>query len=248
MVWSYDRAGAEFSDRTARPRSPANMTEEPQLLAVAAGFDQPFLLIGHSFGTFGGLPALDYARRYPTDVLGLVLVDSMHPEQFERFASEGVEVSSDPHMVLGRTPSAASVYALPPDLYHLALQLAQADKTRVFIFREMQAIVDNAHALRDAGYPSRPARLRTTTANGTCPFQMAEWSNPGARSNANLPPDSARRHRSSLMTAVTRSRSTRCNRWSRRSTRWGGDGKERKLVQSTATCFHGFASGAEDWE
>ena len=155
-VCSYDRAGAGFSERTERPRSLANMTEELHLLAAAAGFDHPFLLVGHSFG---GLLAMDYARRYPADILGLVLVDSMHPDQFERFANAGVEIATDPHMVLGRTPPAASIYGLPPDLHRLALQLAQADKTRVFIFREMQAIVDNAHALRDEGFPSRPARL-----------------------------------------------------------------------------------------
>jgi pimeloyl-ACP methyl ester carboxylesterase len=155
-VCAYDRAGAGFSERTERPRSLANMTEELHLLVAAAALDRPFLLVGHSFG---GLLAMDYARRYPDDVLGLVLVDTMHPDQFERFAGAGVEVSTDAHMVLGRTPSAASLYGLPPDLHRLAMQLAQSEKTRVFIFREMQAIVANAHALRDAGYPSRPARL-----------------------------------------------------------------------------------------
>jgi pimeloyl-ACP methyl ester carboxylesterase len=155
-VCAYDRAGAGFSERTERPRNLDNMTEELHWLVAAAELDRPFLLVGHSFG---GLLAMDYARRYPADVSGLVLVDSMHPDQFERFARAGVEVPTDPHMVLGRTPSAASVYGLPPDLHRLALQLAQADKNRVFIFREMRAIVENAHALRDAGYPSLPVRL-----------------------------------------------------------------------------------------
>ena len=155
-VCAYDRAGAGFSERTQRDRTLTNMTEELHLLAAAASFERPFILVGHSFG---GLVAMDYARRYPADIMGLVLVNSMHPEQFERFEKAGVEISTDPHLVLGRTPAAASLYGLPANLHPLALQLAQQDKARVFIFREMQAILDNANALRTSGYPSRPARV-----------------------------------------------------------------------------------------
>ena len=41
------------------------------------------MLAGHSLG---GLFALTYAQRYPTQVGGIVLLDSMHPHQQNAFA------------------------------------------------------------------------------------------------------------------------------------------------------------------
>ncbi len=37
------------------------------------------MLAGHSAG---GIYVLNYARLYPTEVAGVVLLDSMHPEQY----------------------------------------------------------------------------------------------------------------------------------------------------------------------
>src|SRR5262249_28732560 len=43
---------------------------------------RPYFLVGHSFG---GLLMRLFAHRYATDVGGLVLVDSMHEDQFDIF-------------------------------------------------------------------------------------------------------------------------------------------------------------------
>ena len=45
------------------------------------GMPPPYVLVGHSLG---GLYSMYYARAYPQEVAGLVLVDSSHPEQVER--------------------------------------------------------------------------------------------------------------------------------------------------------------------
>jgi pimeloyl-ACP methyl ester carboxylesterase len=58
------------------------MVEDLRLLLKAAGFQPPYLLVGHSFG---GLNMQLYARCFPSEVAGLVLVDSVHPDQIERF-------------------------------------------------------------------------------------------------------------------------------------------------------------------
>ena len=42
------------------------------------------MLAGHSAG---GIYALNFARLFPEDVAGVVLLDSMHPEQYERMPS-----------------------------------------------------------------------------------------------------------------------------------------------------------------
>lgn len=155
-VCSYDRAGAGFSRRTQRPRTAAIIAEELHELARVAEIPRPFVLLGHSFG---GLLAMTYARRYPADVAGLVLLDSMHPDQFERFAAAGVRIETDPHLVLGRTPASAAQYGLPDHLRRLALDLALADSARVFVVREMSLMQDSARALRDLGLPRLPARV-----------------------------------------------------------------------------------------
>jgi len=155
-VCSYDRAGAGFSARTARARSVANIAEELHELVRAGDVARPFMLVGHSFG---GLIGMAYARRYPSDLAGLVLLDSMHPEQFERFAEAGVRLETDPHLVLGRTPAFAATYGLPQELHRLALALALSDTARVFVVRELTLMLDNTRAVRDAGLPHLPSRV-----------------------------------------------------------------------------------------
>jgi pimeloyl-ACP methyl ester carboxylesterase len=156
-VCSYDRAGAGFSARTARPRDAATINDELHALVGAGGVARPFVLVGHSFG---GLLSLLYARRYPADVRALVLLDSMHPDQFARFAAAGVVLDQDPHMVIGRTPAAAAGYGQPDEaLRHEAIDLALADKARVFVFREMSEFPASSRELRGAGFPRLPSRV-----------------------------------------------------------------------------------------
>jgi len=57
-------------------------TEKVELLRkllLKRGLKPPYLLVGHSLG---GLYMQYYARKYPDEVLGLVLVDATHPDDF----------------------------------------------------------------------------------------------------------------------------------------------------------------------
>lgn len=53
--------------------------EDLRALLASRNIRPPYILIGHSSG---GLYMQLYARRYPAEVAGLVLVDPTHPEQF----------------------------------------------------------------------------------------------------------------------------------------------------------------------
>jgi pimeloyl-ACP methyl ester carboxylesterase len=78
---SYDRAGIGYSDPSPRPRTSKDFAEELHILLHNAGIPPPYLLVGHSMG---GFDVRLYASLYPSEVAGMVLVDSSHPEQQKR--------------------------------------------------------------------------------------------------------------------------------------------------------------------
>lgn len=77
-VVSFDRAGIGWSEKSPFSRSSYNIVEETRKLLKAAGLKGPFILVGHSFG---GLNARIYAKKYPKEVAGIILVDSSHEDQ-----------------------------------------------------------------------------------------------------------------------------------------------------------------------
>ena len=81
-VCSYDRAGLGYSDNSPRPRTSKVMAEELHTLLHNAGVDPPYILVGHSMG---GYNVRLFAGFYRSEVAGMVLVDSSHPEQEKRF-------------------------------------------------------------------------------------------------------------------------------------------------------------------
>jgi pimeloyl-ACP methyl ester carboxylesterase len=77
----YDRAGHGRSD--AEPATGADAARDLHVLLERAHVPGPYVLAGHSLG---GMFALSYAHRYPAEVGGIVLLDSMHPRQQNAFA------------------------------------------------------------------------------------------------------------------------------------------------------------------
>ncbi len=77
-VFAYNRAGTGSSTEASTPRDGNAITDELRRNLRDIGMAPPYVLVGHSLG---GLYMQLYARRYPQEVAGLVLVDSTHPEQ-----------------------------------------------------------------------------------------------------------------------------------------------------------------------
>jgi pimeloyl-ACP methyl ester carboxylesterase len=84
-VCSYDRAGMGYSEPSSRRRTSRVIAEELHALLQAAAIAPPYVLVGHSMG---GFDVRLYASLYPSDVVGMVLVDASHPDQQNRFPPE----------------------------------------------------------------------------------------------------------------------------------------------------------------
>lgn len=85
-VFAYNRPGYGSSDPAATPRAGAHIVDELRALLRSRGLMPPYVLVGHSLG---GLYMQLFARKYPDEVRGLVLVDATHPTQMEGAGSMG---------------------------------------------------------------------------------------------------------------------------------------------------------------
>jgi pimeloyl-ACP methyl ester carboxylesterase len=77
----YDRAGTGWSEPADLPRTAAEVTDELRDLLHAAGVPAPYVLAGHSLG---GAYARHFARRFPDEVAGLLLLDPFHEDMAAR--------------------------------------------------------------------------------------------------------------------------------------------------------------------
>ena len=89
-VCAYDRAGQGWSDDVDAPQDGEEIAEDLHTLLERAGETSPFVLVGHSAG---GVYSMIYADRYPDEVAGMVLLDSMTPYQFTALPDFGSEYS-----------------------------------------------------------------------------------------------------------------------------------------------------------
>jgi pimeloyl-ACP methyl ester carboxylesterase len=78
-TYSYDRAGLGWSTSTGRRCSLPQMAEELHQWIEELRLPRPYVLIGHSFG---GYIARVYARRFPDELAGIILVDPLTPEEW----------------------------------------------------------------------------------------------------------------------------------------------------------------------
>lgn len=77
-VCTYDRAGYGWSDPGPSPRTTEVAAAELHALIEQLELAAPVVLLGHSFGGFN---TRYFAARWPSEVAGLVWLDSSHPEE-----------------------------------------------------------------------------------------------------------------------------------------------------------------------
>jgi len=76
----YDRAGVGWSDPPLSPRTSASIVSDLHEALQRAGVLPPYVMAG---GSVGGEYVHIYTARYPSDVAGMVLIDSSTPDMHE---------------------------------------------------------------------------------------------------------------------------------------------------------------------
>ena len=87
---SYDRAGHGWSDPARERRTAEQIAQELHTLLDAAAVPGPYVLLGHSFG---GYVNRAFAHMYRNEVVGMVLVDSIHPAEWENPTPKQLRIS-----------------------------------------------------------------------------------------------------------------------------------------------------------
>ena len=77
IVFAYDRSDRQILKDNIMT---SDMVEHLRALLKERGVKPPYILVGHSLG---GLNVQYFAKKYPQEVAGVVLVDSTHPDDFE---------------------------------------------------------------------------------------------------------------------------------------------------------------------
>lgn len=157
-VCSYDRAGYGWSDSASAPRTSLQLVQEMHELLIKAQIPPPYILVGHSFG---GINARLFASLYPEEVMGLVLVDPSHENQFN-LLPEGSKPSSDrlKEWILARTgilrweldfnDQPPFVRKFPEPIQRMRLAKLAAAKQAMAVADEMDALEESFKQMKEA--------------------------------------------------------------------------------------------------
>ncbi len=167
QVCSYDRAGMGYSESGPLPRDAAQMVKELHTLLERGNIPGPYVLVGHSLG---GLAVRVFAHEYPKEVVGVVLIDSMSPEQAKGpSAAAGSQTGPQP-----RTPSLPALLARiglvrlltgPSSGQDLELEARQAYSAFAVTPRAVQAWADEGR-----GIPASLAQADAVKSFGSLPL------------------------------------------------------------------------------
>jgi pimeloyl-ACP methyl ester carboxylesterase len=161
-VCSYDRAGYAWSDASGSKRTSYHLAEELHVLLHTEDIPGPYILVGHSFG---GCNALMFADMYPTEVLGVILVDSVHEDMLQDVSQppQGAfnKLINHPHFqwllsaigykrIKGPSKEIAYMFAPLPEKIR-SMYFAQMNKTGYTktVSREMESLHESLCQLRE---------------------------------------------------------------------------------------------------
>ena len=151
QVCTYDRAGYGWSQRSPYPRTARVMARELHHLLTNAGIPGPYLLAGHSFG---GYIIRYYAGEHSENVMGLVMIDASHPEQFNYFPKKPIDETRKPDHPRSFTVQIikpAYPVHYPEAIRHLAYMLMIRNRTVEVQLEEVKHFEESGRQLVEQG-------------------------------------------------------------------------------------------------
>ena len=156
---SYDRSGYGWSEMGIKPRTSKRIVNELTQLLKKAKKEPPYILVGHSFG---GLNMQLFARANPDNVIGLILIDSIHVEQYKRFEDAGIEIPTvnTTRFLLGSKDQVTR--GMPEEYKDIAYKLVRSDKALSSMFNELRNINISTEEIKNANeMPDIPVTVIT---------------------------------------------------------------------------------------
>ncbi|WP_020613300.1 alpha/beta fold hydrolase [Sediminispirochaeta bajacaliforniensis] len=123
----FDRLGYFWSDEGELPRTGERIALEVEALLAAQGDTGPYLIVGHGMG---GIYGRIFAGMNIEKIVGMVFLDPLHPQAFERMKEVGVKKTIPNERIrpliwlllkLGIKKESLKQYGIPNDLYRVAL-------------------------------------------------------------------------------------------------------------------------------
>lgn len=164
-VCTYDRAGTGWSDPGPLPRDARQFAKELHALLLGAGIPGPYVLVGHSMG---GLPVRVFTHEYPSDVAGVVLIESMSPAQFKQPPAGAASTPSHASTILPGLARLGLVRLLARPLGlipALPADVQNAYVARLVLPSSLQAVTDEGQ-----GMPESAIQARNVTTFGDIPL------------------------------------------------------------------------------
>jgi pimeloyl-ACP methyl ester carboxylesterase len=186
-VCAYDRAGMGWSDPNPGPMDATQISGELHILLQEASVGGPYVLVGHSLG---GLYSRVCAEHYPKEIVGMVVVDSSHPDQFERLGLESALTENRVAGVLGPPLARIGVFRLF-DLFSPSLGLPQLQREqRCSLYYTTPHLVATFEEL--GAIPKVIEQARETGTLGRIPLAVVSASDHGADALAGSKAEAAR--------------------------------------------------------
>lgn len=152
-VCTYDRAGMGWSETGPLPRDAAQFAKELHTLLQNAGIPGPYVMVGHSMG---GLTVRVFVHDYASEIAGVVLIDSMTPQQFTQLPT-AVQPPSDSQSQLFSFPAALArfgvmrLFAKPLGLAPFTALDEQAYYSRLVRTQNVQAYISEGQGMPAGG-------------------------------------------------------------------------------------------------
>ena len=160
-IFAYSRPGYGDSAGATTPRDAATIVEELRALLQHQGYAPPYILVGHSFGgTYMEL----FARLYPGEVSGLVLVDARPGDFLARCEAAGLDMCgiSAPDLASLSAVQIAEYRAFP----QASAELASAGGFGSYPVRVLTALAGRGSEARRALWEDMHAALAAEAADG----------------------------------------------------------------------------------